>query len=257
MRGITTLLLHNLDDIIIYLLFSLLLFYFKRDKNFIAILAIFSFAIINLIYSVYVGGDFVDEIYGGNRFVTVSIPFIIICFVYVFSKICETYNISLSVKQLVLIGMILIIAHNKEAYVLYFKKNFPMLKSDIYRAKLGLILGKYIDKNHLIGVHAAGNIPYFSECRCIDLLGKSDKIIAHSLPKSDFRPGHNKWNYIYSLIFRKPILIADNWGKIDEFISKLPYKQLSNGSWVELNYYYNNRKIIDEMEKELFYQLHL
>ena len=44
----------------------------------------------------------------------------------------------------------------------------------------------------LIAVTSAGNVPYFSRRRAINILGKSDPVIARMAPVSGFVPGHNK-----------------------------------------------------------------
>jgi hypothetical protein len=65
---------------------------------------------------------------------------------------------------------------------------------------------------------AAGGVPYFSERTTFDLLGKSDRLIAHEPMHLDysgglinFRPGHNKWDYAHSIGVLKPDLIPEIW----------------------------------------------
>jgi hypothetical protein len=65
---------------------------------------------------------------------------------------------------------------------------------------------------------AAGGVPYFSERITYDLLGKSDRVIAHepmhidlSAGLLDFRPGHNKWDYAHSIGELKPDIIPEVW----------------------------------------------
>jgi hypothetical protein len=58
-----------------------------------------------------------------------------------------------------------------------------------------------------VAVMRAGTIPYFSNRTAIDLLGKNDRHIAHELPRiapnlsgfHEFRPGHVKFDFAYSL----------------------------------------------------------
>jgi hypothetical protein len=63
----------------------------------------------------------------------------------------------------------------------------------------------------------AGTVPYFADRSAIDLLGKSDSIIAHQPmrrppdAKFFFRPGHMKWNYAYSIGALKPDIVEDPW----------------------------------------------
>ena len=63
----------------------------------------------------------------------------------------------------------------------------------------------------IIAVHAAGQIPYYSQRSSIDLLGLNDPVIARGPRRTSFYPGHDKWNYEYSIGQQLPDLIADNW----------------------------------------------
>ena len=111
--------------------------------------------------------------------------------------------------------------------------NAPLLKADIRRVKLGLALAEYTAPQATIAVHAAGQIPYYSERRTIDLLGLNDPVIAKGPMTGPFYPGHDKWNYGYSILQLKPDLIADNWIKLGDFMKdKSEYQQLDNGIYV-------------------------
>ena len=82
--------------------------------------------------------------------------------------------------------------------------------------------------------HAAGNIVYFSRRRAVDLLGKSDWHIANGAPAGPFRPGHNKWDYRYSILELEPDVVADEWGELALFMNRQApaYERLANGVWV-------------------------
>lgn len=71
----------------------------------------------------------------------------------------------------------------------------------------------------------AGGPIYYSKRGGIDLLGKNDKLVANEGPNrsvapgvwnSTFYPGHNKWNYDYSIGTLKPDMVAQYWGDISE-----------------------------------------
>jgi hypothetical protein len=78
-----------------------------------------------------------------------------------------------------------------------------------------------------LAVVGAGTVPYFLPDRyAIDLLGKTDPVIAHGpirYPMSivdipGMRPGHMKWNYAHSIGELKPDVIVLLWeGTRDEF----------------------------------------
>ena len=57
----------------------------------------------------------------------------------------------------------------------------------------------------------AGAPAYYSERQMVDLLGKSDPIIARLPIKGAFYPGHNKWDYSYSIGELQPDLVTALW----------------------------------------------
>ncbi|MFN8421074.1 MAG: hypothetical protein U0528_17795 [Anaerolineae bacterium] len=61
-----------------------------------------------------------------------------------------------------------------------------------------------------IAVVEAGVLPYFLDRTCIDLLGKSDRFIAHLPMHTEYGwyPGHLKWNTAHSVGDLKPDVIA-------------------------------------------------
>ena len=59
-----------------------------------------------------------------------------------------------------------------------------------------------------IAVTAAGAIAYFSGRPIVDLFGKMDPVVARGPQRTkEFRPGHDKWNYEYSIgVLRPPVV---------------------------------------------------
>jgi hypothetical protein len=86
--------------------------------------------------------------------------------------------------------------------------------------QIALDLKKITASEAKIAVVSAGAIPYFSNRNAIDLLGKSDPVIAHKEPRHIdkitnlelFRPGHTKWDYDYSVGELRPDVIVQLWG---------------------------------------------
>ena len=82
-------------------------------------------------------------------------------------------------------------------------------------------------------MHAAGQIPYYSERTIIDLLGNNDRVLASGPPAAAFAPGHNKWNYAYSLLELKPDVVADNFNKLRAFMEdQTLFIELPNGIYI-------------------------
>ena len=97
--------------------------------------------------------------------------------------------------------------------------------------RLGFLLRATTPDDHRIAVAAAGATPYFSRRPTEDLLGKNDKHIARLLPKGVFSPGHDKWDYEWSLGTRKSQLIVEPVDLNDaeqKYIDELGFKKLPN-----------------------------
>lgn len=63
-----------------------------------------------------------------------------------------------------------------------------------------------------VAVVWAGAIPYFSRRPAVDLLGKSDRVIARGERRlGPLYPGHDKWDYAYSIGRLRPDVIAQLW----------------------------------------------
>ena len=83
-------------------------------------------------------------------------------------------------------------------------------------------------------------IAYYSEREMIDFLGKSDDFVGRINPKrnlnnknynfNDFHPGHNKWDFQYSIGKLKPDIILREWPdeNFDLEIKKNNYKRMYN-----------------------------
>jgi hypothetical protein len=71
-----------------------------------------------------------------------------------------------------------------------------------------------------IAVYLAGTLPYFAGREALDLLGKTDRIVAHEearpipsgiSPLVGFWPGHMKWDYAHSIGDERPDVVAQVW----------------------------------------------
>jgi hypothetical protein len=112
----------------------------------------------------------------------------------------------------------------------------PLWRADVRRARAGFAIAAHTSPDATIAVHAAGQIPYYSERRTIDLLGLNDPVIAHSPRSTAFYPGHDKWNYDYSIGELQPDLIADNWIRLADYIkSHTDYRKLDNGMYIRVD----------------------
>src|SRR5439155_16950460 len=77
-------------------------------------------------------------------------------------------------------------------------------------AQYGLALRQATADDVSIAVSWAGAIPYFSHRTSVDLLGKSDRVVARRArqPAIGFEPGHDKWDYAYSIDELRPDVVG-------------------------------------------------
>jgi hypothetical protein len=168
-------------------------------------------------YSVWVGGDAWETFVFANRFVAVVLP----CFVLCAAKGIDTVVARVSVgawgDRRSLVGVVATVC----VLITWFPVNGPhflrgylagaiVSDKDHSLARRGLRIRERTPEDTRIGVMAAGAVPYYARRYSIDLLGKSDPVIAHSPPidPSVFYPGHSKWDYRYSLGELRPDLIV-------------------------------------------------
>jgi hypothetical protein len=190
-------------------------------------LFLFSNFFITIIYQIIIGGD----AWNYWRLSSPTIPLLFILFILaVFSflnKIFLREKLNIYVKYLLISLLIIISVGNliivderfldeiSFSRILYKEEN----KINVNTA---IILNDILKTNATIGVFWAGAIPYYTDNKSIDYLGKCDKIVSRVLPessKSDSRlniPGHNKSNLDYSIKTLKPTYSQGfHWEKQD------------------------------------------
>jgi len=231
-------------DTLFLFLFSLagLLFYTRsvqRNREALLLLGIF---LAQCAYSIYVGGDYAEtETNAANRFITQGMPALILLFSWMTSRILSDLKVdqpqaAFSTSKLnpaipLALGILVIISG--EAWFNYSIDNAPLLKADIRRVKLGLHIAANTAPEAVIAVHAAGQIPYYSERATIDLLGLNDPIVAKELGHGEFYPGHNKWDYDYSIGELHPDVVVDNFAPLAAFMQgNEQYTKLKNGIYI-------------------------
>ncbi len=105
---------------------------------------------------------------------------------------------------LLLVG---ILGANQLAWRSWWVHNAPYVDLDKLWARDGFRYRRATKPNAVIAFGAAGSPAYFSDRPAIDLLGKSDKHIAHMAPATTvFRPGHNKFDAKYSINLRPDLV---------------------------------------------------
>lgn len=98
--------------------------------------------------------------------------------------------------------------------------------------RLGLLIQASTSPDFRIAVAAAGATPYFAQRPTEDLLGKNDRHVAKLAPRGVFSPGHDKWDYDYSLGQRDAQLVVEavDVNEADEqYMKRLGFEELANG----------------------------
>lgn len=231
-------------DILMLALVSLAGVILYRDLRNWETLLLASLFLGQCMYSIWVGGDYAEvEVDAANRFITQGMPALIILFSLVADRILSdlmqarrpTIQSGPRIQSMISIAVALaaLLVVSGKPWIDWAVNNAPLFKADMRRVKLGLAIAEYTSPRATIAVHAAGQIPYYSDRRTIDLLGLNDPVIARGPVTGPFYPGHDKWNYDYSIMQLKPDLIADNWVKLGDYMrDKTDYLQLDNGMYV-------------------------
>jgi hypothetical protein len=82
---------------------------------------------------------------------------------------------------------------------------------DAYWASAGVVLRDTTSQQTTVAVVGAGNTPYFSHRPSVDLLGKMDPVVADGPVRGPLWPGHNKWDYAYSIRRLQPDVVTLSW----------------------------------------------
>lgn len=72
----------------------------------------------------------------------------------------------------------------------------------------------------VIAVYGAGAIPYWAERPAVDLLGKSDRVVAREARRGRFIPGHDKWDYTHSILGQMPDVIDGDLLNADDPVTQ-------------------------------------
>jgi len=235
-RGVLVFVEFAARDTLALFLFSLagIFFYNRRNRETFLLLAVF---LAQCAYSIYVGGDYAEpETNSANRFITQGVPALILLFSWIASRFLSDLIVARSPSSLstlnvakrpaLVLAVMVLLVISGEPWFNYAIDNAPFLKSDIRRVKLALRIAANTSPEAVIAVHAAGQIPYYSERKTIDLLGLNDPVIANGPGNGAFYPGHNKWNYEYSVGQLQPDLVADNFEPLAGYMRANPQYQM-------------------------------
>ena len=135
-----------------------------------------------------------------------------------------------------LAGLLLITFANGRALEEWVSHGGLHVRDDEIMVRKGLAIGAALPPNARVAVIWAGAIPYFSRRPAIDLFGKSDPAIAHLPPRRSFLPGHDKWDFEYSIGKLQPDLVALAWT-----VTPREHQQILRWGYEKVGQYYLRR----------------
>ncbi len=197
--------------------------------------------VVQVLYSIYVGGDAWERWTGCNRFICVAMPcFFIVVALTMTPFLSSIQSMAVSFKpaamryrRYLFAALFPLLAatqfnmfHGPRALGKWLLIRPPMyVNNNREGVKAALLLEKHTLPSATVAVVMAGVLPYFCDRYMIDMLGKTDKTVARQKIRtvSDlwvfnkyFFPGHMKWDYRHSIGRLKPDVITDLWRNPDE-----------------------------------------
>jgi hypothetical protein len=157
-------------------------------------------------YTLYVGGD----MYFGARFLAPVVPVLMVL------ALAATREMSAGHRpaEIALTACLAVSTLVATAFLSILGSNFSLLRLANGGPAESLVTALTIARNAgpdvRVAVHAAGMVPYFCPRNAIDLLGKTDPVVAHR-PANGPEIGHNKYDPDYSLGKVRPDLVVMLW----------------------------------------------
>jgi arabinofuranosyltransferase len=189
--------------------------FFRADK---AVALVAKVAAVFVAYNVWVGGDWIPEY--TSRFVTPALALLIVLFVGAAWRLVgnlglrgegESYRALSGERRVDVFFVASLIAipcfATPEALSEWLVPSADTMHVRAKSESLALAewLTKHSDPSTTVAVHWGGIQPYFSDRNAFDVLGKTDKHIAH-LTVDRYEPGHSKWDWPYVVETLKPDL---------------------------------------------------
>ena len=95
------------------------------------------------------------------------------------------------------------------SYWLWIQDGGLFVEIDQQLVQSSTLLKQLTEPTAVIATAWAGAPAYYTNRPSIDLLGKSDAHVASVSPRGLFHPGHNKWDYEYSILQMKPDVVRE------------------------------------------------
>lgn len=193
------------------------------------------------LYSVFVGGDAWEYSLVPNRYLTAALPGLLAVSAVALERAILSFRVP--IRALVPVAGLFAIAlapgplgdSLRRAALLDPPDFQPFNRSQV---ELAYAIRSITTPDAKVAVVMAGTLPYFAERPSIDLLGKSDPVIARARPRPNSAlgsrflvyPGHDKWNYAHSIGALHPDIVVNLWRESEEATPWLiPYREVRWG----------------------------
>ena len=192
--------------------------------------------LVQMLYSVWVGGDAWEYWGGSNRYISIAMPGFFAMLSYSLFFTTQTLVNALEPVQrrprmgAFVFAVLIIVAvvsadsiHGPDAWAEVLLIRAPLHTGtgdeNHHEVEEAQRLRAVTTPEATVAVTRAGTIPYFSDRQSIDLLGKNDRHVAHEASRvspglrhfREFRPGHTKFDYRYSIEQQAPDVVAQLW----------------------------------------------
>jgi hypothetical protein len=175
-------------------------------------------------YSVYVGGDAWEWMPVTNRYVTPGLPLLSAAAAASICVEATPQRKGRRATPLRLAAAFLLAAGpSYHGLVDWFDTAGSHVRDDALMTEVALQVKDTTDENTTV------TLPYFSRRRSVDLLGKNDPVIANSKPSLPFFPGHDRFDYRYSIGVLRPDLVIHLWHPTEDtfrLLSALGYEHV-------------------------------
>jgi len=173
-----------------------------------------------LLYSVYVGGDAWEWWGGCNRYVAVAMPLFMLLVARAIDLAFQSrsgWAPAIGFAAVTAGALMLVNAQNLPEFLMLAAP--PQTPDNLEMIEQALLVDRVTESDATLGLIWAGAIPYFANRPGIDFLGKNDPKIAHQRSHVrpeypwwlEFWPGHNKWDYAYSIGGQAPDAVMQVW----------------------------------------------
>ena len=184
-----------------------------------------------LAYSLYVGGDAWEWMPIANRYVTPGLPLLVATGAAAIGAqpAPERRGHRRAILVTTAAAVLLTVGPSYAGISDWVRTGGSHVQDDAIMTELAIHVKEATSETTSVGVVLAGILPYFSRRPAVDFLGKSDPVIAKHAPVLPFMPGHDRFDYDYSIGTLRPDLVIQLWSPTPhalQLLGELDYQRV-------------------------------